>query len=103
MGRARKFPGEFQRETIALADRVFPEGGDGDHRRIRGKLDVRIGDRKPPDKLRLTEMSNIFDLGSASAVKVRLFNLQAAPTPTIRAREKERGKRARERDCATQS
>lgn len=52
MGRAREFCREFHRETIALADRVFPEGGggsgdgDGDgHRRMRGKLDVQIGGR----------------------------------------------------------
>jgi len=60
IGRAREFRREFQRETIARADRVFPEGGGG-YRRMRGKLDVRIRRLKPEDKLISTETSNIFD------------------------------------------
>jgi hypothetical protein len=60
IGRAREFCREFQRETIARADRFFPEGGGG-YRRMRGKLDVRIRRLKLEDKLISTEMSNIFD------------------------------------------
>lgn len=92
MGRAREFSREFHRETIARTDRVFPEGGG--HRRMRGKLDVRIGGLKPPDKLRLTEMSNIFDLESARArppAKVLLFNLQPVSAPDY-FRARNRGK-----------
>lgn len=46
MGCAREFPREFHRKTGVRADRVFPEGGGvGGHRRMRGKLDVRIRGR----------------------------------------------------------